>query len=208
MNYFVTGTDTDAGKTFVTSLLTRSLRKAGLDTVAMKPVSCGEPGDTRALHAAADGELAMDEITPVSYSAPLAPIEAARLEGRTFDPSEVMETFARLRATRRSLLVEGVGGWLVPLTATYSAADLAKEMNLPVLLVVRNRLGSLNHALLTLDSMKARGLTCSGIVLNNHPADQGDLSREGNRRLLPQLTAVPILFEISPGQTDLELQLA
>lgn len=208
MNFFITGTDTNAGKTFVTSLLTRSLRKAGFDTVAMKPVSCGEPEDTRELHAAADGELSMEEVTPVSYKAPLAPIEAARLEHRTFDPSEVMVPFARLCASRRSLLVEGVGGWLVPLTATYSAADLAKEMGLPVLLVVRNRLGSLNHALLTLESIKAHGLTCGGIVLNNHPADEGDLSRDGNRRLLPTLTEIPIFFEISPGQTDLELQVA
>lgn len=208
MNFFITGTDTDAGKTYVTSLLTRSLRKAGFDTVAMKPVSCGEPEDTQRLFAAADGVISMGEVTPVSYSAPLAPIEAARLEGRTFESREVMATFDRLRASHRSLLVEGVGGWLVPLSATYSAADLAKEMNLPVLLVVRNKLGALNHSMLTLESIKTHGLVCGGIVLNNHPADDGDLSREGNRRLLAELTTVPILFQIFPGQTDLELAVA
>ena len=208
MNFFITGTDTDAGKTFVTSLLTRSLRKAGFDTVAMKPVSCGEPEDTQRLFAAANGAISMEDVTPVAYRAPLAPIEASRLEGRTFDPLEVMGTFDRLRATHRSLLVEGVGGWLVPLTATYSAADLAKAMNLPVLLVVRNRLGAINHALLTLESIKTHGLTCGGIVLNNHPADEGDLSRDGNRRILPALTDVPILFEVSPGQKELDLLIA
>ena len=150
----------------------------------------------------------MEDVTPVAYRAPLAPIEASRLEGRTFDPLEVMGTFDRLRATHRSLLVEGVGGWLVPLTATYSAADLAKAMNLPVLLVVRNRLGAINHALLTLESIKTHGLTCGGIVLNNHPADEGDLSRDGNRRILPALTDVPILFEVSPGQKELDLLIA
>ncbi len=208
MNYFITGTDTDAGKTFVTSLLTRSLRNAGLDTVAMKPVSCGEPGDTSTVRAAAENELTSEEVTPLSYKAPLAPIEAARLEGRTFDPALVMTVFRKLKSTHNSLLVEGVGGWLVPLAPGYSSADLAKEMGLPVLLVVRNRLGALNHALLTLESIKAHGLTCGGIVLNYHPADDGDAAREGNRRLLPGLTDVPVLFEISPGQTELDLQIA
>ncbi len=208
MNFFITGTDTDAGKTFVTALLTRSLRKAGFDTVAMKPVSCGEPGDTDEIRAAAENELSPGEVTPVSYKAPLAPIEAARLEGRTFDPEEVLTVFHRLKNSHRSLLVEGVGGWLVPLAPGYSTADLAKAMDLPVLLVVRNRLGVLNHTLLTLESIRNHGLTCGGIVLNNHPADDGDGARDGNRRLLPTLTDVPILFEIGSGQTTLELGVA
>lgn len=208
MNFFVTGTDTDSGKTFVTDLLTRGLRRAGFDTVAIKPVSCGEPSDTTALLDAAEGELSREEVTPVSYAAPLAPIEAARLEGRVFDPEEVLSVFRRLRATHRSLLIEGVGGWIVPLKDGYSAADLAKEMGLPVLLVVRNRLGALNHALLTLESIRHHGLTCGGIVINNHPDDDGDAAREGNRRLLPQLTDVPVLFEIAPGQTSLDLAVA
>ena len=140
MNFFITGTDTDAGKTYVTALMTRSLRRAGFDTVAMKPVSCGEPEDTRILLASADNELSHTEVTPVSYKAPLAPIEAARLEGRSFDPDEILAVFRRLKNSRRSLLVEGVGGWLVPLAPGYTTADLAKSMGLPVLLVVRNRL--------------------------------------------------------------------
>ena len=205
MNFFITGTDTDSGKTFVTALLTRSLRRAGFDTVAMKPISCGEPEDTLVLQASADFELTQKEVTPVSYKAPLAPIEAARLEGRTFDPSEVLSTFERLHRTHRSLLVEGVGGWLVPLGESYSGADLAKAIGLPVLLVVRNRLGALNHALLTLESIHSHGLTCAGIVLNNHPSDANNLAAEGNRRLIPTLTKIPILFEIESGQSELEL---
>ena len=208
MNLFITGTDTDAGKTFVTALLTRSLRKAGFDTVAMKPISCGEPEDSKRLREAADNELSMKEVTPVAYKAALAPIEAARLEERSFDPSKVLPTFERLHQTHRSLLVEGVGGWLVPLTKDYSTADLAKAMGFPILLVVRNRLGALNHTLLTLESISAHGLTCEGIVLNNHPDDIGDLAAEGNRRLMSELTNVPILFEISPGQTELKLAVA
>jgi len=208
MNLFITGTDTNAGKTFVTELLTRSLRKAGFDTVAMKPISCGEPEDSRRLREAADNELSMNEVTPVAYAAPLAPIEAARLEGRSFHSSDVLPVFERLHQTHRSLLVEGVGGWLVPLTQDYSTADLAKAIGFPVLLVVRNRLGALNHTLLTLESIVSHGLTCEGIVLNNHPDDVGDLAADGNRRLLPKLTNIPILFEISPSQSDLNIAVA
>jgi dethiobiotin synthetase len=208
LNFFVTGTDTDVGKTFVTALLTRSLRRAGFDTVAMKPISCGEPEDSLTLRAAADNELNLEEVTPVSYKAPLAPMEAARLEGSPFDPASVLTTFERLHRTRRSLLVEGVGGWLVPLSETYSSADLAKAMGLPVLLVVRNRLGALNHALLTLESIRYHGLSCGGIVLNNHPTDAGDQAASSNRLLLQKLTALPILFEIFPGQKELELAVA
>lgn len=208
MNYFITGTDTDAGKTYVTALLTRSLRKAGWDTVAMKPVSCGEPGDTCTLQAAADHELSVNEVTPVSYRAPLAPIEAARLEGRVFDPSEVTTVYRRLKNSRKSLLVEGVGGWIVPLAPGYSSADLAEEIGLPVLVVARNRIGCINHTLLTLESIRNHGQTCGGIILNNHPSDEGDLSREGNRRLLAELCGVPILFEINPRQDVLELGVA
>jgi len=205
MNFFITGTDTDVGKTFVTALLTRSLRRAGFDTVAMKPIYCGEPEDTLALQGAADFELTQQEVTPVSYATPLAPIEAARLEGRTFDPAEILPTFERLHRTHCSILVEGVGGWLVPLAKHYSGADLARAMGLPVLLVVRNRLGALNHALLTLESIHSHGLICGGIILNDHPADANDTAAEGNRTLLPSLTQVPILFDIMPGQTELEL---
>ena len=104
--------------------------------------------------------------------------------------------------------MEGVGGWLVPLAPGYTTADLAKAMDLPVLLVVRNRLGVLNHTLLTLESIRNHGLTCGGIVLNNHPDDDGDLAAEGNRRLLPELSKVPILFEIFPGQKELNLAIA
>ena len=208
MNFFITGTDTNVGKSFVTSLLTRSLRRAGFDTVAMKPVSCGEPEDSLLLQAAADNQLSLPEVTPVSYKAPLAPIEAARLEGRTFDPSELLPTFERLHRTHRSLLVEGIGGWIVPLTKDYSSADLAKAMGLPILLVVRNRLGALNHTLLTLESIASHGLTCEGIVLNNHPDDIGDLAAEGNRRLLPEISHVQVLCEISPSQAELDLAIA
>ena len=101
-----------------------------------------------------------------------------------------------------------MGGWLTPLSINYTGADLAKAMGLPVLLVVRNRLGAINHALLTLESIAAHGLTCGGIILNNLPEDNDDPAAPGNSRLLPMLTKIPILFEIAQGQIELELAVA
>jgi len=208
MNFFVTGTDTDVGKTYVTSLLTKSLRKAGFDTVAMKPVSCGESEDTLILRAAANNELSLEEVTPCAYKTPLAPIVAARLEGRLFEPELVLTVFERLNRTHRSILIEGIGGWLVPLTHGYTSADLAVAMALPVLLVVRNRLGAINHTLLTMESIRAHGLSCGGIVLNNHPSDAGDRASESNRQMLRELSTPPLLFEIFPRQQQIELAVA
>ena len=207
MNFFITATDTDAGKTYVTALLTRALRKAGLGTVAMKPLACGGLIDTETLRAAADNELTLKEVTPVFYKAPLVALDAAPLEGKVFSMDQVLPAFEQLRKKYSSLLVEGVGGWLVPLTPNESLPDLVRAMNLPVLLVVRNRLGALNHALLTLESIEHHGLTCAGILLNHHPSDQGDPAIEGYRRFFKELAEkrnLPIFLEIAIGQEEIE----
>lgn len=207
MNYFITSTDTNSGKTYVTALLTRSLRKTGWDTVAMKPLSCGGLDDSETLRAAADNELTLEEVTPVSYKAALGPLDAAVLEGKQFSCEEVIPAFQHLRKKYSSLLVEGVGGWLVPLSPKESLPDLVRTMELPVLLVVRNRLGALNHTLLTLESIQNHGMTCEGILLNHHPEDQGDLAIEGNRCFLQELAIklqLPFFLEIYPNQTTLD----
>ncbi|MDD5349601.1 MAG: dethiobiotin synthase [Chthoniobacteraceae bacterium] len=202
MNLFVTGIDTDAGKTYVSALLVRALRRAGLDTVPMKPFCCGSRGDAEVLRAACGNALPLDTINPVSYASPTAPYTAAKLEHRPADMSLVMETFRRLRAEHRSVLVEGVGGWMVPLTRDYFVADLAAEMGLPVALVVRNRLGALNHALLTVRDIERRGLPFAGIIFNRAEAEN-DPAAATNRELLEELLGRPVLFEVAPGQTEL-----
>ena len=206
LNFFITATDTDAGKTYVTALLTRALRKAGFGTVAMKPLASGGWGDSEALRAAADNTLSLEEITPVFYKAPLVPLDAAPLEGKVFSSKQVLPTFERLRKKYPSLLVEGVGGWLVPLSPTESLPDLVRAMNLPVLLVVRNRLGALNHTLLTLESIEHHGLTCAGLLINHHPTDQADPAIEGYRHFFKELAkkrGFPIFLEVEVGQEEM-----
>lgn len=205
MKCFVTGTDTGVGKTYVTALLTRALRRTGLDTVALKPICCGPRDDVDALCAASDQELTPDETNPVWLAAPTAPLVAARLEKTTVDLPALGSWFDRLSATRTSLLVEGVGGWLVPMADGQTSADLAVRFGLPVLVVVANKLGCLNHTLLTLESIHARGLACAGVILNTL-SDETSPATETNRRILEEFCDAPILFEITPGQRALAME--
>ncbi len=207
MNYFITGTDTGVGKTFVTALLTRGLRSAGLDTVALKPISCGDREDAETLRSAIGGELPLDAINPLWFDAPAAPLVAAREESRSIERRDLQEWFARLRQSRRSLLVEGVGGWLVPVAEGLGGAEFAAIFGLPVVIVVANRLGCLNHTLLTIDSIRAHGFTCAGLIINHfHQAET--ISERTNVALLRELTDVPVLFEVQPGQQTLDLAVA
>jgi len=207
MNYFLTGTDTGVGKTYVGALLIRGLRKAGFDTVGLKPICCGDRSDAETLQAAAGGELSLDDVNPVWFRVSAAPYTASIVENRLPDLDQIRERFARIRASRRSVIVEGVGGWLVPILQHYSVADLAAEMGLPVVVVAANKLGAINHTLLTVESIQARGLRCAGVILN-HPTAESDAATSTNRSVLEHLLEVPILHEVEMGQKALELGVA
>jgi dethiobiotin synthetase len=200
MNAFLTGTDTGVGKTFVTALLTRSLRRAGLATIAVKPLCCGDREDVEKLRAASGNELSLDATNPVWLRTPAAPLAAARIENLTISLEALASWFSSLSASHPSILVEGIGGWLVPLTQCETLADLAMRLALPVIPVVANRLGCINHTLLTLESIRARRLPCPGIILN-HPTPPEDPATRTHRDILATFTN--ILLEIHPGQKEI-----
>ncbi len=200
MNLFLTGTDTGVGKTFTTALLTRALRQAGLGTIALKPLCSGERSDVEILRSASDNALSLEETNPVWLQAPATPLVAAQLENRTLSLDPLQHWFRSLSEKHPSLLVEGAGGWLVPITDTETIADLAARLSLPVIVVVANRLGCLNHTLLTLESIRARGLSCPGIILN-HLTPATDIAQRTNAQILARHTR--ILLEIHPGQTHI-----
>lgn len=202
MNLFVTGTDTNVGKTFVATRLIRALRRAGLNTVGFKPICCGSREDAEALHAAADGAIGLEEVNPVWLRVAAAPYVAAMTEDHAVDFGAIRETFARLRAAHASIIIEGVGGWRVPITRELFVSDLAAEFGFAVAVVVANRLGALNHTLLTVESVRSRGLTCAGLILNQVARAEGDahLVAATNRAVLAELAAVPILLEVAFGQ--------
>lgn len=201
MNFFVTGTDTGAGKTYVSALLIRALRAAGHDTAGLKPICCGDRADAEVLQSAADGVLPLDDVNPVWFRFPGAPYTASMVENRPPDLARFRERYERVRARHRSLIVEGVGGWLVPITRDYSVADLAAELGLPILVVAANRLGVINHTLLTVRAIEAAGLVLHGVILNQ--MELPDAVAQTNRPVLEDL-GVPVLCEVAYGQRALD----
>lgn len=202
MSFFVTGTDTGVGKTHITRLILEGLRGTGIDAVGYKPVACGDRDDARIL-AEASGSLSIEEVNPVYLQSPVAPYVAGLLENRSIDPAELVAGFRRLAATHRTVVVEGAGGWEVPIAAGCRISDLAAELALPVVLVAANRLGALNHILLTLGAIRARGLTCAGIFLNQLD-DELDTAMITNKGLVEDLTGVPLLDHLIHGQDFLD----
>jgi dethiobiotin synthetase len=198
MNYFVTGTDTDCGKTFVTALLVRAARAAGIDAVGAKPFCCGPREDVEILAAAAGGAESLDALNPVWLKTPAAPRACEMLGEKAPDYGAAVSAMRVLAGRHACVLCEGAGGWLVPLRAGYTIADFAVELGWPVLVVARNKLGVLNHTLLTVESIRARGLTVAGVILNDS-ADLGDAAQRTNRAVLEEALGRPLLADIARG---------
>ena len=189
----------------MTRLMIASLRAEGTDAVGFKPVSCGDREDATIL-AEASGNLPIDEINPVHFNSALAPHVAALLENTSIDPAQLVSSFLTFSEKHGTVFVEGAGGWEVPITENYFISDLAKDLNLPVILVAANRLGALSHILLTLAAIKAKGLTCVGIILNQL-GDEMDTPMITNKGILESLTDVPLLDHIIHGQDFLSPEL-
>jgi dethiobiotin synthetase len=205
---FVTGTDTGVGKTFVACALAAALRAAGRDVGVMKPVAsgCARAGDGRTicrdaelLVEAAGSRDAMDLVTPVAFEPPLAPAAAARALGLAVDRAKIIAAYRELAARHEILLVEGIGGLLVPLDGRYTVRDLAAEMEARLIVVARNALGTINHTALTVEAARAGSLELAGVVLNSVPlagGAGGDDSTTTNAREIELLCGVEVLASI------------
>jgi dethiobiotin synthetase len=204
MSFFITGTDTGVGKTYVTRLILETLRQAGVDAVGYKPVACGDRDDASML-AEASGGLDLDAVNPVYFNTPVAPYVAGMLENRTLNPAELIAGYRQLAARHAKVLVEGAGGWEVPLAANYRISDLAADLQLPVILVAGNKLGALNHILLTVEAIRAKGLTCAGIILNQLE-DEMDTAMITNKGVVEDLTGIPLLDHLIHGQDFLDAE--
>lgn len=191
MSVFVTGTDTGVGKTSFTVWLLRELRCRGLRCAGYKPICCGDRGDAVQLHAAGDPALTIDEVNPIWLQTPAAPLTAARVEKHEIDLPALCTGFANLSARVDFVAVEGVGGWMVPITAEYFSSDLAAELALPVVIIARNRLGCLNHVLLTVRAIETAGLTCAGVILNDF-ASESDVAMATNAEILRSCLTIPV----------------
>lgn len=192
---FITGTDTGIGKTFVAGLLLAALRRRGMPATAFKPIACGNSGrnDAKLYHSLMDGEISVDEINPVWLQHPLAPSVAAKLAGRRIDLRKVFTGYRSLVGSYDFVLVEGIGGWLVPITRNYFVRELANDLKLPVLIVARPGLGTLNHTLLTVESVRAAKLKIAAVILNHSTAAKSSLAERTNADALRGLTNLPVL---------------
>jgi dethiobiotin synthetase len=172
--FFITGTDTGVGKTVVAVALTRAMVARGLRTAVMKPVAAGGirtpeglfNDDALELLAASNVEAPYEDVNPWMLSMPASPHLAARADGVSIRHDRIVVAFDRLKAISDLVIVEGAGGWHAPISATETMADIAGKMALPVVLVVGIRLGCLNHALLTREALRSRGMIFAGWIAN------------------------------------------
>ena len=211
--FFVTGTDTEIGKTLVSCILIRELVAAGKKVIGMKPVASGAQEidgslrneDAMALIDSANVDADYEQVNPYCFVPPVAPHLAAEQAGVAIDIHTIITNFTALTTIADVVVVEGVGGWRVPLGSSFAVSDLAHRLGLPVIMVVGIRLGCINHAMLTAESIQANGCKLAGWVAN--VVDRDGLMTAENIATLQGQLPVPMLASIPflpPGQdTDL-----
>ena len=199
--YFITGTDTSVGKTVVTASLANLFKNRGENVGVMKPIETGvDPecsssanSDAKFLIEVTGVQDALEDVCPYRLKAPASPYQAARIEGKELDPEKLLERFRALQSKHSMMLVEGIGGLLVPITQRYNVTDLALQMNLPLIIVSRIQIGTLNHTLLTINAARQHGLKVAGVILN--PVHEGELDtiEEEQGSLIEEFSDTPIL---------------
>lgn len=214
--FFVTGTDTGVGKTTVACAMLNAFSAAGKSAVGMKPVAAGlENGrcaDVEALARAGNVSAPLELVNPYAFEPAIAPHIAAELAGVEIDIDVVADAYRKLSRLADVVVVEGAGGFLVPLNAQATMADLARELALRVVLVVGMRLGCLNHALLTREAIGARGLSCAGWVANclssSMPALDENVGTLEQRLACPLLGVIEFREGLEPDDVSRRLSLA
>ena len=197
----VTGTDTNVGKTLVSVALVWLFRRHGLRVGAMKPIETGDGDDAVRLWHVAGASDSLDDVCPYRFTEPVAPYVAARRAGRAIDPEVLDGAFKRLTHERDAVIVEGAGGLLVPFTASLTFDGLAERWGLELIVVAANRLGVINHTLLTL---RAATVPVRAVVLTTPAPGPYDVAVETNLDVLRELAGVPIFnlpYQRSPAAT-------
>jgi dethiobiotin synthetase len=197
VNYLITGTDTGIGKTFCGCGLIRAARAAGVNCTGMKPFCAGDNSDVELIAAASGNDIPRHLLNPVWLRPPLAPYVAAMLENRPIDINAVQKAYHELAADHDLVFVEGAGGLLVPILRDYNFRDLAVDLKLEVILVAPNRLGVINHVLLSAESIANSGLRLALLILNELDTEP-TLATQTNPSILGELLEVPMY--LSPFQ--------
>jgi dethiobiotin synthetase len=205
---FITGTDTEVGKTVITGLLARTLSENGVNVITQKWVQTGCSGlsediteHMRFMDAGVSpaGEYGKDRV-PYTFEFPASPHLAALLEKKSIDPVRIKESFMRLARDFEFVVVEGTGGLMVPINDEVMIVDIVEELDLPVLVVAENRLGAINQTVLTVEALKERGLRITGIVFNRLVEKGEETVLKDNPRIIENLTGVEVLGELDYGK--------
>lgn len=204
--YFITATDTDAGKTYIASALVRHFAQQNIKSIGMKPIAAGcelvdgvlQNSDVHQLTQASNVDAPLPLINPYVFQPPIAPHIAAQQAGVEIALAPIQQAFTQLSELADAVIVEGAGGFLVPLNDKKTMADLAVSLNIPVILVVGMRLGCINHALLTVQAIQSRGLTMTGWVANQIDPNMSMLVE--NIQTLKQRIHAPCIAQVAWGQ--------
>lgn len=199
----ITGTDTGVGKTLVATAIIAAMRTAGARVAPMKPVESGGSTDAQQLLDASGIAYPMQLVRPFAFDEPLAPLVAARRARTRIDVNVLDAAFAELCTMSDAIVVEGAGGLLVPITETESFATLFKRWNLPLVIVAANKLGALNHALLTVEAALAYGIDVHAVVLNSISDERHGTAERTNQAVLKELLrTIPVVnfpYTRTPG---------
>ncbi|HJU13846.1 MAG TPA: dethiobiotin synthase [Candidatus Nitrosotalea sp.] len=198
-SYFITGTDTGVGKTMMTASIAFLLRKRGIDVGVMKPIASGgerkgrfKSEDVEMLHDASGVEDSESTINPVFLPIPASPYDASKALGVGIDTSVVFEKFEHLTKSHQMLLVEGIGGIMVPITRDYFVADMIKQMGLEAIIVTRSTIGTINHTVMTVETCKRYGIPIKGLIINYFDEKGGPAERNAPSTL-HEITGLHIL---------------
>jgi dethiobiotin synthetase len=199
---FVTGTDTGVGKSVVAAALIVSLRSRGVNAGGFKPVETGGREDSSMLREAAGAKDPLDLVNPYNFRMPVSPHQAAQEEGRTIDIAVICKAFDSLKERHEFIVAEGAGGLLVPLTPEYLVADLVAALELPLVVVARAAVGTINHTLLTVRCAQSLGLPVAGVIINHErvlaPEQAGTRPRDFTHHTrVPLLGTIPHLPDLS-----------
>ncbi|MDR1195802.1 MAG: dethiobiotin synthase [Endomicrobium sp.] len=189
---FITATDTEAGKTYVSCAIAEAVAKSGISCGVFKPVSTGNRDDAKALIAAARIDEKPETVTPVFFKNPMSPYGASLLEKKEFDLKPAVKTLEYFLNKYKFTVVEGIGGLLVPLKRNFFVSDMIKKFKLPVIVVARFGLGTLSHTLLTVDKLRQDKQKILGIILSGKK-DRKDISAKTNAKLIKEITKLPVL---------------
>ncbi len=208
---FVTATDTGIGKTFVAAGLARAFAGTGVDAGVMKPIATGcrrvseietfggsllISDDAEFLKENANVGDDLNLINPVRYEEPLAPLVAARRSNNPIDLNEIISAYDKLRKRHDILIVEGIGGLMVPIIENYYVTDLIRTMEIPAILVTRPSLGTINHTILSVREAQRTGVDLLGIIINHYEKFEKDIAIETNPQIVEECTRLPVLGTI------------